>query len=381
MQANQCAKNNPIKQTTLVFPATHPDGKEYLEAAREHYEEIVAASSVRDAELAEEISELVILPYVYEQTFPDLFLDLINSCNITRIYSPVVAVHSWLERFISENNLAIRLVGDSPIKREMGRFNNLMDKMSRSRRFIDDCADSVSDLGDLEVAAVFHMTGNIYGESNDHKIAAIMAIFSSAPKGDVIEIGALVGKSASVLTLLARRYRIGHVLAIDPWQADSATQYDSPRTVQVDIVGEWDYDVLPQDFIVNMLPVGLGYFNYLRQESANGFECFRDSHTVVSKEFGQVDYQGKIAVIHIDGNHDYAKVKQDCELWLPLMAPNGWLILDDYLWAHGDGPQRVGNALLELCAQDIERAFVCGKALFVKFGAQFNLSPLYLTFE
>jgi hypothetical protein len=94
----------------------------------------------------------------------------------------------------------------------------------------------------------------------------------------------------------------------------------------------------------------------------------------VSQAFGQVDYQGKIAVIHIDGNHDYAKVKLDCELWLPLMAPDGWLILDDYLWVHGDGPHRVGDAILERRTQDIERAFVCGKALFVKFCGQSMLN-------
>jgi hypothetical protein len=364
MQSSECAEHSQLEQALLVFPATHPDGREYLEMARERDENVVAASSVWDTE----IGELVLLPYVHEPTFPNRFLNLIRKRNITRVYAPVAAVHSWLNRFISENKLAIRLIGESPIKREMKHFNKLMDKTANYRRFIDDCAGGVSDLSNLEVAAVFRMACNIYGESNDHKIAALMAIFSSAPKGDVIEIGSLVGKSAAVLTLLARRYRIGHVLAIDPWQSEAATQHDSPHTVRVDMVGEWEYEILPQDFVINILPVGLGIFNYLRQESAKGFEYFRDKRTVMNNEFGQVDYQGKIAVIHIDGNHDYAKVKQDCELWLPLMVPNGWLILDDYLWVHGDGPHRVGDTLLEQRAGNIERAFVCGKALFVKFG-------------
>ena len=367
MQSSKCAEHSQLEQAILVFPATHQDGLKYLEAARERDEYVVAASSVWDAEIAREIGELVILPYVHELTFPRLFLDLIKKRNITRVYAPVAAVYSWLDRFISENSLAIRLVGDSPIKREMQRFNRLMEKVASYRRFIDECAGGASDLSDLEVAAVFRMAGNIYGESNEHKIAAMVAIFSSAPKGDVIEIGSLVGKSAAVLALLARRYQIGNVLAIDPWQSDAATQHDSPDTVRVDMVGEWEYEMLPQDFVINMLPVGLGSFNYLRLESAKGFEIFRKNHTVVSRVFGRVDYQGRIAVIHIDGNHDYTQVKKDCELWLPLLAQDGWLILDDYLWVHGDGPRRVGDALLERRAQNIERAFVCGKALFVKF--------------
>jgi hypothetical protein len=362
------AKHSQSEQATLVFPATHLDGQQYLKAARERDESVVAASSVRDIELAGDVAELLLLPYIHEQAFSECFLALISERNITRVYAPVAAVYSWLDRFITVNNLAIRLIGSSPIKREMGRFNSLMSKVASYKRFIDECAGGESDLSDLEIAAVLRMAGNIYGESNEHKLAAMIAIFSSAPKGDVVEIGSLVGKSAAVLTLLARRYRIGNILAIDPWQSDAATQHDSPDTVRVDMVGEWEYEMLPQDFVINMLPVGLGSFNYLRQESAKGFELFRQNHSVVSPIFGRVDYQGKIAVIHIDGNHDYDKVKLDCELWLPLMAPDGWLILDDYLWVHGDGPHRVGDALLKLRTQAIERAFVCGKALFVKFG-------------
>lgn len=368
MQSGKCAENSWLEQATLVFPATHPDGQKYLEAAWDRDENVIAASSEGNTELAGETGELVMLPYVHEQTFPGLFLDLIKQRNITRVYAPVAAVYSWLDRFISENDLAIRLTGDSPIKREMKRFNRLMGKVANYRSFIDECAGGVSDLGDLEIAAVFRMASNIYGESNEHKIAAMMAIFSSAPRGDVIEIGALVGKSASVLSWLARRYQTGNVLVIDPWQSEAARQYDSPDTVRVDMVGEWEYEMLPQDFVINTLPIGLGNFNYLCQESAKGFEMFRQNRSAVSSVFGQVDYQGRIAVIHIDGNHDYAQVKQDCELWLPLLVGDGWLILDDYVWAHGDGPHRVGDALLEWRAQDIERAFVCGKALFVKFG-------------
>ncbi len=48
-------------------------------------------------------------------------------------------------------------------------------------------------------------------------------------------------------------------------------------------------------------------------------------------------------------------------------APPSWLVLDDYIWAHGDGPYRVGNQLLARQADRIERAFVCGKALFVRW--------------
>lgn len=367
MQTDQRVNQGLLEQTILVFPATHPDGREFLEVARERDDNVVVASSVWDAELAEQMGELVVLPYIDEQSFPQQLLDLVAKRNIARIYAPVAAVYSWLERFIAEKGLAIRLIGSSPIKREMERFDRLMSKVAMYRRFIDECAGGKCDLSDIEIAAVFRMAGHIYGESNEQKIAAMMSIFSSAPKGDVVEVGSLVGKSASVLALLARRYRVGNVLAIDPWQAAAATQHDSPYTVRVGLVGEWDYTMLPQDFAINTFPIGFGSFNYLRLESAKGYEHLKANLAVETPTFGRVDYQGRIAVMHIDGNHDYAQVKLDCELWLSLMHKDGWLILDDYVWVHGDGPRRVGDALLEQRSADIERAFVCGKALFIKF--------------
>ncbi len=50
-----------------------------------------------------------------------------------------------------------------------------------------------------------------------------------------------------------------------------------------------------------------------------------------------------------------------------LLLPGAWLVLDDYIWAHGDGPYLIGNELLREEWKRIECAFVCGKALFVKF--------------
>lgn len=93
----------------------------------------------------------------------------------------------------------------------------------------------------------------------------------------------------------------------------------------------------------------------------------RAGRSIGSDYFGETAYSGTIAVIHIDGNHDYAQVKLDCDLWLTRLAPGAWVILDDYVWAHGNVPQRVGDALLETRTKDIARAFVCGKALFMQF--------------
>jgi hypothetical protein len=370
MQSTDRGEAGRQQKSILVFPATHPAGRDYFEAAKERGEQVIAASSIRDVELEAELGQLLHLPNVYEADFAQRFLELVQQYHVSSVYAPVTAVYSWLEKFIRNHAVQIRLIGDSPVRREVDRFNRLKDKAGRYKKFIDACAHGRNELSVLEIASIFKAANAIYGESNDQKIAAMMAIFSSAPKGDVIEIGSLVGKSAAVLALLARRYHIGHVLAVDPWLPAPALQHDSPDIVRANMLIDEDWETFPENFTVNTLPAGLGILNYLRHESAKGFEAFRNHPEVSSPVFGTVRYTGQASVIHIDGNHDYSQVKQDCELWLRLLAPDGWLIVDDYQWAHGDGPYRVGNALLIERANDIERSFVCGKALFIKFGRQ-----------
>lgn len=354
---------------TLVFPATHPQGLAYVLARRADGEPTVAASSVWDADAAAALGEMLLLPFVHEAGFAETFLELLQQRRITRVYAPVAAAHAWLKRFIAERGLALQLLGDSPIGAEMARHRELRAAAARSASFVRDCAGPDAAVSALELSAVLQMSAQIYGESNEHKIAALLAIAADAPRGDVVEIGALAGKSAAVLAWLARRYGIGQVLAVDPWSAGEATQLDSPDTVRTDLVGEWDYELLKDDFVCNVLPVGYGQLNYLRAPSAAAHAVYAGERSVHSPEFGRSDYSGRIALLHIDGNHDYAHARQDCELWLPHLCAGGWLVLDDYVWMHGDGPQRVGNELLLRHADLVERTFACGKALFVKFSA------------
>lgn len=357
----------PGKLATLVFPATHPQGSEYLRAARADGLPVIAASSVWEADAVAALGEIFQLPFVHEPGFASAFTSLVEQHRVGRVYAPVAAVHAWLKRFIAEQGLSLQLLGDSPIAREMERHRSMRAAAARVEPFVRACCDARPALGEFELTAMLQMADRTYGESNEHKIAALAAISADAPCGDVVEIGTLAGKSAIVLTWLAHRFEIGQVLAIDPWSAGAAVQVDSPATVRTDLVGEWDYELLHADFICNLLTIGIGRLNYLRAQSVAAYEIYANAGAVASPEFGHTTYCGDIALLHIDGNHDYKHVQQDCDLWLPHLRAGGWLVLDDYVWIHGDGPRRVGDELLIRQADAIDRAFVCGKALFVKF--------------
>lgn len=349
---------------TLVFPAVDQMALEYLRAARSRGERVVCAASVASDEIAAEFG-LHRLPLIYDDDFAACFLPLVQQESISRLFCPVASVHHFMRRFIASQHLALELIGESPIRQQVDQHRQLMARAQRLLPFVQLCANGASALSLFEVAGVLRQGALIYGESNDDKLAATMGVLASAPAGDVVEIGSLMGRSAFVLLYLAWRYRIGPLLTVDPWQTDSAIQHESPDEFQ-SLVDEWDFGVLSEGFMVNMVPMRADDHAHLRMPAAEGFKRYASGAAITSMYGYCVPFSGKIAAIHIDGNHDYASVQQDCALWLDRILPGAWLILDDYIWAHGDGPYRAGNELLRDAAERIEYAFFCGKALFVK---------------
>ncbi|MBI1891048.1 MAG: class I SAM-dependent methyltransferase [Burkholderiales bacterium] len=354
--------NNP----TLVFPAVNQAAIDFLIAARQRGERTICAASVANEEIAAEWGGSHRLPAIYDADFAHQFLDLVETQSIARVFCPVAAVHDFMRKFIAERKLDIELIGQSPIRQQVEAHRRLIARANKLLPLIEACAEGRNALSLIEVAGMLRQSSLIYGESNDDKLAALMGIFASAPQGDVVEIGSLMGRSAFVLLYLAWRYRVGAVLTVDPWMVGNAIQHDSPEQFQA-LVDEWDFEVLSQGFYINMIPARTDDHAHLRMPSDQGYAIYSGTEPILSQLARPVPYNKKIAVIHIDGNHDYACCKKDCELWLSNMVPQSWLILDDYLWAHGDGPYRVGNELLVDQADRIERSFVCGKALFVKF--------------
>lgn len=363
-------ENSKSDGATLVFPAVNQAAVEYLTAARYRGEQTVCAASVASDDIAAEWGGLHRLPSVYEDDFTQHFLSLTMAYSVERLFCPVASVHNFMQRFIPEHHLGIELIGQSPIRQQVEQHRQLMERASRLLPLVELCADGGSAaLSLLEVAGVQRQASLIFGESNDDKLAAMMGIFANAPAGDVVEIGSLMGRSAFVLLYLAQRYHIGSVLTIDPWKLDNAIQRDSPDLVK-GLGDELDFEALSEGFFVNLIPFSADRHAHIRLPSEDAFKIYASGEAVLSSIGHRVAYSGKIAVIHIDGNHDYDSVMKDCELWLDRMLPGSWLILDDYIWLHGDGPRRVGDDLLVQHAQDIERAFVCGKALFIKFNRQ-----------
>ncbi len=188
----------------------------------------------------------------------------------------------------------------------------------------------------------------------------------TAPKGDVVEIGSLYGKSSYVLNVVAAYCGVGATLCIDPWALDTSVQHDARSTSRkhpADGIGTSSIPASRRHARLRCSAVQLSE-SYVGARKAE----YQSATSVTSREFGPTDVAGSIAVLHLDGT----TMNRCCggfRVMGPLRAALGWIIFDDYNWPHGDGPRKVADRVIAEYGPRIERSFIAGGAMFINLTA------------
>ena len=356
---------------TLVFPVSTPDGRAYLKQALERGDRVVSAScDISDP--TDGAAPWAKLPLVHEPGFLAAFLDLVKTHDITRIHASAHMVHAALSDLLRDHELAnLRIINRSAWEQEFVRWDDIFARAQRWRELIAALSPSTPPPDPPFLAGVIRLAFDLFGESYDDKLAALLACLLSAPDGDIVEIGALFGRSASVLlcgrALGAAERRL---FVFDPWSTEEGTQQDLPEAMQnytraarVERVA----DAFEATFAA-LAPSGA--MAAFRTPSASGCAFYRgeaDGEAVrLFRSKPTPKPGGQIALLHIDGNHDGPSAAEDVELWSPLVAPGGWVVIDDYCWRYGDGPKLAGDALLKRWGDGVARAYVAGDCLFIQ---------------
>ena len=359
------AVNKPI----LIFPAGMPRSLDYLERCKRDGQTVIGSSSLAYDVSKEKYPAWAYLPYVNDPAFNTALGELIAERGIGGVYTPNPVVWSYLNDVLAMIAPTVKLVNASPVHDEMSGYRAATAHAAKVLANPLPVASSVSpkaSLPPLQLAALFRHGNVIPGMCDDEKIGALCEIARHSPAGDVVEIGSAWGKSAFILARLARLYGIGNTLCVDPWQSDYLVQNDDGGLVD-SCINHYDYDEALRVFEMNLLPYSTGDINYLRLPSTEAAKQYGAERVVRSESFGQTAYCGQIALLHIDGNHSYEAAKADIEAWSAYVAPGGWIIIDDYVWPYGDGPQRVGDEFLASQRHRIASAFVMGTALFLQW--------------
>ena len=355
---------------TLLFPGGMPESLTQLSVLRTQGRRCIGASAIANDPARPIYPQWEIIPFVTDANFEPTLLSVLKAHSISHIFTRHPIIGRYLKQIIAKYQLTVTLdaagFASDAIQQQHLMFTRI--DAALAQPFTLDIPSQAPALNRMQMAAVMQQALRIEGQSSDEKIIALMEIFRSCPQGDIVEIGSFWGRSACVLALLAKHYTIGSLLCLDPWTNDDAHQAGVSDNVN-DEARDIDFDSAFHGFQLNLMPYSNQHINFIRGGAHEALAQYKPAMEITTESFGTTRYSGKIACLHIDGNHDLPHITQDIADWVPHVIPGGWIIIDDYQWAFGDGPQIAADTWCAQHPQRIACAFATGSALFIKLSS------------
>ncbi len=357
-----------MNKAILIFPAGMPRSVEYLAQCLGERRVVIGSSSLGHDPVREHYPAWLTLPYVNDDGFAEALRSAVYDLNIGGIFTPNPVVWGYLNRELATIAPGVVLLNPAPGNVELASYRAAQ---AQAQNFLQhplqlsDESERVANMSESQIASIFRHVEHIPGMCDHEKTKALLAIARSCVVGDVVEIGSWWGKSAFILLTLARTYKIGRVLCVDPWSDGDLVQHDAKNLVDV-TSAQFSAEEAFQVFLMNLLPYAAGDLNYIRATSALAVSRYSRFDPIVSSEFGTTNYEGKISLLHIDGNHSFENASMDLHDWAEHVVSGGWIVMDDYRWPYGDGPQRAADNYLKDHASGISCVFFMGGALFMR---------------
>lgn len=360
------------KTKLLIFPLDLDDTDSFIRVAKALGIEIVGASSAMADPGKKAIDHFIQLPFVTAPGFDSALKLNLDRYSITHVYSPHQGVWRHMDLLLKTNSAdyCFDLCKPDPLTATQQVFAPHEDWAASSPsgampERIDAAAAIRPPLTDSVYAALHRLFLDTPGQCDEGKLNALCDIARLLPTGDLVEIGCLYGRSAFALGFLASRHQIGNLICVDPWNTAELTDQGSQAAVLNTELVNIDLEKVFRIFLSTVaLLDNVGYIRKTAEAAYPLYEAARQDGHLASPELGSIALSRRLSLLHVDGNHRYDHVKKDVETWSPYLAPGGWLLLDDYVWAFGDGPRRVGDELLATPFYD--SAFVSGDTLFLR---------------
>ncbi|NVJ60351.1 MAG: class I SAM-dependent methyltransferase [Gammaproteobacteria bacterium] len=357
----------------LIFPFEMDTAKEMAIFAQELGINVLRGSS--DPDFNSKKDDVLALPYISESDFSEHLEQIIDQQEITHIFSPHVGVWTKLAELLNNepSRFEFKLSKNFPfefnaIRYQSSIFNNGSTETKPDIEHLD-CFQTFQPkarLTHFQKSALIHLFESIPGQCDRAKLDGLCDIFRVAPAGDIVEIGVLYGRSACTMAWLADKYNIGSVVAIDPWCQSGIDDQGEAANILNRLAFQVDFEKIYKIFLTNAAL--FSNLSYLKETSTTAVPIYEHASQkgyLKALELPQIDVKGKIAVLHIDGNHRYDMVKNDIEQWLPFVLPGGWVLLDDYCWKFGDGPKELGDQLI-METSLFDCSFCLGDTLYLR---------------
>lgn len=354
----------------FIFPLDMDEAAPLAQAASLLGIQTVGASSAMTGPGLHAINHFLHLPFITDPDFDEAFITALNAHQITDVFTSHQGVWQYLSRL--QNNLSgqidFKLCQPDPftVTKQWFRLHDTWAhtaETSRTAQWIDHLA--TPPLSHSCYTALHRLFLNTPGQCDEAKLLALCDIARITPTGDWLEVGSLYGRSALALGYLACRHETGNLICVDPWATEDMTDQGNKAEILNIELDRLDFEHTFRIFLSSVAV--LNNVGYIRKTSAAAqaiYESARDVGHLECPELGKIALQSHLSLVHIDGNHRYDHVKLDVNIWARYLLPGGWLLLDDYIWAFGDGPKRVGDELLNSALFD--HAFVASDTLFLR---------------
>ncbi|MDZ7585329.1 MAG: class I SAM-dependent methyltransferase [Thiobacillus sp.] len=362
------------KTKILIFPLDIDDADTFVRVANALDIETVGASSAMAGPGEKAIDHFIRLPFVTDPAFDQALQRALDQHAVTTAYAPHQGVWRHLDTLLKTqpDRFRFTLCRPDPFSATQQRFapHEAWAALASSGTPLAGLAEPQAirpPLSPARYSALHRQFLSIPGDSDVGKLRALCDIARLLPPGDLLEVGCLYGRSAFALGYLASRYTLGSVICVDPWNTAELTDQGAAAAIINAELANTDIDS-EKIFRVFLNAVALlenvGYIRKTSENAQGEYEAAIRSGALHSPELGSIPIGGQLSLLHIDANHRYDHVRRDVEIWSPYLAAGGWLLLDDYVWAFGDGPRRVGDELLSSPLYD--SAFVGGDTLFLR---------------
>ncbi len=356
----------------LLFPLDLDECDSVIRVASALGIEIIGASSEMTGPGRRKVDRFLKLPFVTDAGFDEALDAALKKFEITTIFAPHQGVWRHLNTLAQCNSreFSFHLCQPPPFTATWQLFAEHEEwstsaMLSPIAEWIGGGCTVRPSLSRSSLAALHRQFLNTPGQCDEGKLLALCDVFRLLPAGDILEVGSLYGRSALALGFLANRHKIGNLICVDPWNVAVMTDQGTQAAVLNKDLDWIDFDQIFRIFLSTAATLeNIGYIRHTSAAARPFFEAARHTGYLDSPELGRISLSGHLSLLHIDGNHRYDHVKMDVETWSSYLIPGGWLLLDDYIWAFGDGPKRVGDELLGSSCYDT--AFVSGDTLFLR---------------
>lgn len=263
------------------------------------------------------------LPFIYEESFARQLSLKIEKYGLQALVTRHPATLAVLNRLKVSGVLQVEILSTHPQDTQNAQVKKAYEVLES----VSELLNLHGDADPMRMITLAALLDGVTGATNMSKLWALHELARQSSNGVVVEIGVMFGRSAAALALGARTCGTCFI-GVDTWDNSQAVQNEASN-VLLEVASGWNRERM-QTFAQHLIAYTGCDHRLIKGTSREAVENLKRTHG---------DF--RVSLLHIDANHDYAKVREDWEIWSPFLNFKHTVIFDDTSWSAGEGPRRL----------------------------------------